>query len=875
MKMFPFLKSRRKKHEIQIIDLTIGSTLEDDYILPTRLIHELSLRGIRANCTPIVAEQRIADWESEFSIQSIRNALEEEDWDLVTKRCNVRLSVHTESEPLIHLIRTYYRLEKYDYCLNKCAELLQINQNDLNAIRFIARCSRNLEDNEKAIDSYVKILEIDSKDTDSLLSLVRIYYNLKNYSKLIIYSKKLIEVETNSANGLRFLSRGLLGMGKYQEAIEILLQFHQIDNFNIEPIIEIGRTYYTLGDYSSSLNWLEKGFEIDQHDQRIRRTLSLCYDRLRDWDRALNLYWEECKFEPYIFSNWEKLINLYYRLNKEDSAKECLIHIRKELEESLEREIMIYKICLSFHWNDEAKDCLNDITRKYQTKPEFYIQIVSMCLESGNLTSAYNYLSKGRKYCKKNSIYHELYAKLRNELIQVNLKLNQIKKSCKMGKEILKSEAAISNILKVSNKVKKYQPRKSRKKVIIVSSTMGRGGAERQVVNCLKGLKDNRDYGDIALFCNVIDNSGGRIATYEPEINEMKIPIFEYSNLEEWESHFGDSSRNLGDFEDAFNQLPVKMQSAIRRLYFAFREIKPDIVHAWQDQTNINVTIAAKMAGVPAIVLFARSLRPDNKTMMHIRTRPYLKQAYRSILKDKKILFCHNSNAGKLSYAEWLEMPSEKFSVIHNGIDFDDMAKNTNDKEVSDLLSEKGITSQNVIIGSVYRLVQEKRPYLWIDSVSKVIEQDDNVHAILIGGGGMVEQISEYIKQKNLQNKIHLIGQTRYVKSWLDRFDVFLLTSIVEGLPNVLIEAQAFGVPVITTNAGGASDTIIDGETGHIVEGESEYISQKIIQCISDKGWLTKARVDSMYNSRANFSIDKMINNLIDIYDRAVNNHRR
>ena len=131
MNMFPFLKSRRKKHEIQVIDLTIGSTLEDDYILPTRLVHELSVRGIRANCTPIVAEQRITEWEAEFSIQSIRNALEEEDWDLVIERCNVRLSVHTESEPLIHLIRTYYRLEKYDYCLNKCAELLQINQNDL------------------------------------------------------------------------------------------------------------------------------------------------------------------------------------------------------------------------------------------------------------------------------------------------------------------------------------------------------------------------------------------------------------------------------------------------------------------------------------------------------------------------------------------------------------------------------------------------------------------------------------------------------------------------------------------------------------------------------------------------------------------------
>ena len=117
--------------------------------------------------------------------------------------------------------------------------------------------------------------------------------------------------------------------------------------------------------------------------------------------------------------------------------------------------------------------------------------------------------------------------------------------------------------------------------------------------------------------------------------------------------------------------------------------------------------------------------------------------------------------------------------------------------------------------------------------------------------GGWWNKFLNILSKKISENKIHLIGQTRYVKSWLDRFDVFLLTSIVEGLPNVLIEAQAFGVPVITTNAGGASDTIIDGETGHIVEGESEYISQKIIQCISDKGWLTKARVDSMYNSRA------------------------
>ena len=124
--------------------------------------------------------------------------------------------------------------------------------------------------------------------------------------------------------------------------------------------------------------------------------------------------------------------------------------------------MMIYKICLSFHWNDDAKDCLNDITRKYQTKPEFYIQIISMCLESGNLTNAYYYLSKRVVNIAKiiQFILGELYSKLREELNQVNLKFYQLKEVAEREGTILKSEAAISNILKISSKVKKYQPRK-------------------------------------------------------------------------------------------------------------------------------------------------------------------------------------------------------------------------------------------------------------------------------------------------------------------------------------------------------------------------------------------------------------------------------
>jgi len=315
------------------------------------------------------------------------------------------------------------------------------------------------------------------------------------------------------------------------------------------------------------------------------------------------------------------------------------------------------------------------------------------------------------------------------------------------------------------------------------------------------------------------------------------------------------------------------MQEAIRPLYFAFCKVKPDIVHAWQDQTNINVAIAAKMAGVPGIVLFARSLRPDNKTMLHIRTRPYLRNAYKSILRDKKIQFCHNSNAGAISYSEWLGVSSKPFSIIHNGIDFAGMAEDVQSTDIKDIITDIGIPNNAKIIGGIFRLVQEKRPKLWVDSVSKVIGDIENCHAVIIGGGGMENDISAYINDAGLQDRIHLIGQTRQIKAWLDEIDVFLLTSIVEGLPNVLIEAQAFGVPVITTDAGGARDTIVEGVSGFVVDADSEMISEKIIACLNNKEWLQKASIVAIENSTNKFSANNMIETLLQIYLKSIKSH--
>jgi glycosyltransferase involved in cell wall biosynthesis/tetratricopeptide (TPR) repeat protein len=871
--MFSLFKKKPRNNTFPIIDLTLHSSLEDDYILPSILKQELIIRGIKVSCLPVVAEQRIAEWEEEFSINTIREAFKEKDWSLLLYLVDNRLNVYSEIEPHIHKIRSLYKLEKWQKCIDACDQLLQFDDSNIEAIRYIARCSKNLQLFEEAEKNYSLILKQIQDDIDSIISLVRINYNQKQFENVIKYSARLIEIEPSSRQGYLFLARGNLALQRYSEAIAPLQKMIGIDDSDIDALVDLGRTFYTMGQYNKSKEMLERVLRIDENEQRARRTLSLCYDRLRLWDDALKLYMIECEFEPYSFSNWEKLINLYYKLNRKDDAKNCLRLMEEIIDDGLQRYTLLHEVCVSFHWNEEASEYLQLLETRWNSDPQYYFDIINQSLDSGDLTAAQKYLQKGKRVCKGVPEYKLLKSSLKAKLNSVNLSWREIKRSRKSGDVVLHSEGAIRNILKIASSVKKNKVDPENISTVVISSTMGRGGAERQVVNCLKGLISTNKYSNVQLFCNIVDNSGGRIATYAPEINEMNISIDEYSKLEEWENKYGDTSANLGIFQDAFQELPIKMQNAIRPLYFAFCKIKPDIVHAWQDQTNINVAIAAKMAGVPGIVLFARSLRPDNKTMLHFRTRPYLRRAYQAVLEDKGILLCHNSNAGAESYSGWLDISSKRFPVIHNGIDFVGMQEEIDDSEVANTIREFGIPENAKIVGGVFRLVQEKRPKLWIESASKVIGEIENCHAVIIGGGGLQEEISSYIEELGMGDRIHLAGQTRQIKSWLDAFDVFLLTSLVEGLPNVLIEAQAFGVPVITTDAGGARDTIVESVSGFVVDADSSKIAENIITCLYDEKWLNNASDIAIENANQKFSTENMMQTLMRIYEKSIRNH--
>ena len=273
------------------------------------------------------------------------------------------------------------------------------------------------------------------------------------------------------------------------------------------------------------------------------------------------------------------------------------------------------------------------------------------------------------------------------------------------------------------------------------------------------------------------------------------------------------------------------------------------------------------MAGVPGVLMSARSLRPDGKTMMHIRNRPYLKRAYDYLFDAGVVKLCINSSAGARSYAEWLGMNQDDFSIIHNGIDFNILESMSEGVDITTILQENGVNDDDIVVGSVFRFVQEKRPQLWVEVMSRVISRVKGVKAIMVGDGALHDSVRRQIEKLGMSDDIILVGQSKHVKSWLDRFDLFLLTSMIEGLPNVLIEAQAFGVPVVSTDAGGSRDTFVDGTSGFLtMEDNADSIAEIVIEAISNREWLNDASLASETFAKDAFSKDKMIDRLLEIY---------
>ena len=121
------------------------------------------------------------------------------------------------------------------------------------------------------------------------------------------------------------------------------------------------------------------------------------------------------------------------------------------------------------------------------------------------------------------------------------------------------------------------------------------------------------------------------------------------------------------------------------------------------------------------------------------------------------------------------------------------------------------------IIIFVGRLHPNKNLTMLLKVAASLKQRSLGFQLYIVGDGPQYESLLDMVENENLADAVHLVGVSDQIALWLQAADVFVLSSLTEGMSNALLEAMAYGLPVVVTDVGGNKDMVIDGENGYRV----------------------------------------------------------
>jgi glycosyltransferase involved in cell wall biosynthesis len=150
--------------------------------------------------------------------------------------------------------------------------------------------------------------------------------------------------------------------------------------------------------------------------------------------------------------------------------------------------------------------------------------------------------------------------------------------------------------------------------------------------------------------------------------------------------------------------------------------------------------------------------------------------------------------------------------------------------------SKNPVQDRDSVVGYVGRFSEEKGITNFSKAIPEILKEQDGIHFLIGGGGLLQDEITSYIKQEQLNNRVTFTGwvQDEDIIAVLNQLKLLVVPSYTEGLPNIMLEAMACGTPVLITPVGAIPGIIKDGETGFIMENNSpEVITRNVIRALN------------------------------------------
>ncbi len=312
----------------------------------------------------------------------------------------------------------------------------------------------------------------------------------------------------------------------------------------------------------------------------------------------------------------------------------------------------------------------------------------------------------------------------------------------------------------------------SRPLIVQVITTLGGGGAEREVARFAKTLHQTGAYRVVVCcimgrgsYADDVERSGVQVVV----LNEGKRP-----------SHV-----------------------MARDLFGFFKKVRPTVAHThmigW-------APAVAKLAGVPVIVQSEHGLHEWRNTL------GIWGDSFGMAFADKVVAV---AEAVRKYRVERWKVSSSKVIAIPNCVE---AIASMSPQEIAAKKSELGLPPDVVTIGMAGRLLPIKGWNYFIDSAAEVLKQAPECRFVLIGDGPLREELQGQIDRMGLGANVSMLGFREDVRQLMQVMDIVCLSSLTEGTPITILEAMACGKPAVVTDVGGCSQVVQDGVTGFVVQ---------------------------------------------------------
>lgn len=318
---------------------------------------------------------------------------------------------------------------------------------------------------------------------------------------------------------------------------------------------------------------------------------------------------------------------------------------------------------------------------------------------------------------------------------------------------------------------------------------------------------------------------------------------------------------------------PLNDLSAVFDIYKILKKQKPDIVHTHSSKAGIVGRIAAKLAGIKYIVHTIHGYSFNDSQKFYIKYLYIFLERFCSLFSKKLIV--ENERDLQKGIENKISQKN-KFEIICSGIDTE---KYKNYNFNADF--KKSLVADNSkIILTVGPFKPQKNLSDFIKAAAIVSKQYNDVSFFIIGDGALRKDLESLIKNLNLENTIKLLGWKTQIIDYLYACDIFVMTSLWEGLPRTILDVMCCAKPVVANNVGGIADVIKDGISGFLTNPKDYKSTANIVLKLLNNdalahriGQNAKGEITRKYDINYNTMLhENLYSKLISIGEKNVKN---